>query len=1431
MESEDKLKGLFERIKSDPKMGIAYKDATYDKFREFVVSDNSFRKDLFLDLKEFGIIDPSRDFSTFNKNLEQNFLAPVQGQPQPNPLQASREKARPIGVLAPQQQPTIDQVTTRQIIGDKPVGVLAPQPQGTIDEVTSEQVVTPIEQKPEPSLGQKIMKGASDLASGFNRAVFKAPSAIAKTAAELGAGVRNIFGDNVKAEEDYAYRLADKYDDFIDNSWVGKNLIGDKDVNSLAGDVGSGLGQIATMVMSGGGSAAQGLKQTPTVLKELGKRVFSRPTAVAFTQVFDGEYQNMKEKGESDKVAFEQALLNATAMAPLENLPLANLMERATKIVGAPLAKRVLNALVQGTEEGAQEVVQQLFSNLTNNQLVELEKNIVDLSEGIERSGEAGGIVGTLLGALVGVKAGRLPKGKQPPAQLGGIPTQPAMQPRQKTNPDGSITITVGSLEEVPEQYRDKARKGFTGTATTLPFGLGKKTNIEQYSYDVTPEEAAYLGAEEVEYEPVSETEPETPIAEPTPITEPVTQDEVDFYLANQEVPAAMIEQVNADVQKILVGEMSIDDIADEKYKFIVAGELSNRESNQQDLSVSGSEERVQPVNPQQPAEVVEASGVSEDGDLEVVITNETPKEQVIASIQTLPITRVEGLGMGQSQAEGTYYSTEPVNRYATPENPAVPAKVDVKNPYVSTEDFGLVGLRNQLLNENRVQFEPPDFENFDMPDGEITIEDLSEEGIAKLSSLVTKTLQDQGYDSIYFPASDIQEGELVVFKNKKQNEQVSTTRTEVRKTKNPSKNEGALRKKGKATRNAGATPDAIAARNVEFFGNPLATSLQYTMDITYHPDLLQRIFGGPDPNKDSGRKSIAGEQRSRIGFLDKKSPIKTADRLGELLAEKYAEDNNIDVREAEERHDFTSIAEEIIMNYPTRASMVKEILNINENLEFESEREYDLEEIYGPDYNEDIANEVEEALENLPDSYWEGKQLTDKEYAELFAPEEIEPAKSPEEIQAEQIVSDAKQKVADAESALRQANKEAGQTMNIPLQEKTALGLTVEIGSPDARRKVKEAETALELAKRELQKAQSQAERLRGKPSNQLGIDTAPKQQKKPAPVKTEAGKAETSTSAETRIEGEGKESPTELKVPNPKTATVDEVLIYRLNVAQQEIEQDIADGAVPVDASSFEDLDANVDANMYVNDAERPDNVFGQIGRREKWGMEGFITHTNRMTNAIDAWLRSGRKGSVADYLPKAPDAAKTKDEEKERGGLIIEVKSNKDVSKVFKRLMKNEHEEDDYDIHGLLADWDNVEYNPDSDKLIFEETRSGTGNQVRSKKGFINDILNGNLEKEVPSAKEFIQKVKESILEEMGVSAPPLQSESLQDNAASPFSAFEPGKTAEEKEAKRKARAELKEKVGKDKFKVMETVNKDAEKILRDLEGKGKVRIDCP
>jgi len=91
------------------------------------------------------------------------------------------------------------------------------------------------------------------------------------------------------------------------------------------------------------------------------------------------------------------------------------------------------------------------------------------------------------------------------------------------------------------------------------------------------------------------------------------------------------------------------------------------------------------------------------------------------------------------------------------------------------------------------------------------------------------------------------------------------------------------------------------------------------------------------------------------------------------------------------------------------------------------------------------------------------------------------------------------------------------------------------------------------------------------------------------------------------------------------------DQVLARRLDTAKQEIKRDIASGKVPDSVKSFADLQDHVDANMYVNDADRADNLIGDLGRRESWKSADYISFTNDLIDSVNAWL--------AESAPKQP------------------------------------------------------------------------------------------------------------------------------------------------------------------------------------------------
>ena len=140
-------------------------------------------------------------------------------------------------------------------------------------------------------------------------------------------------------------------------------------------------------------------------------------------------------------------------------------------------------------------------------------------------------------------------------------------------------------------------------------------------------------------------------------------------------------------------------------------------------------------------------------------------QEKVIEEIKSKNLTHVIGLNMMPDQAQGMYISTEEKNRYETKDKKAIKVQVAIKKPLLVTEDPALIGLRTKILNDNRSKFTKEDSANYtNLPDGKITLDDLSDRGTLKLAKLTTEYLKSKGYDSIYFRESKNQEGELIVF-------------------------------------------------------------------------------------------------------------------------------------------------------------------------------------------------------------------------------------------------------------------------------------------------------------------------------------------------------------------------------------------------------------------------------------------------------------------------------------------------------------------------------------------------------------------------------------------------------------------------------------------------------------------------------------------
>jgi len=115
---------------------------------------------------------------------------------------------------------------------------------------------------------------------------------------------------------------------------------------------------------------------------------------------------------------------------------------------------------------------------------------------------------------------------------------------------------------------------------------------------------------------------------------------------------------------------------------------------------------------------------------------------------------------------------------------------------------------------------------------------------------------------------------------------------------------------------------------------------------------------------------------------------------------------------------------------------------------------------------------------------------------------------------------------------------------------------------------------------------------------------------------------------------EGADKTLRLNIPIPNPDTAQPEDVIRYRVLVAQAWIEQDIESNFLPADVSGFSEVGDYNDHNIYLIDESLKDS---KVGSFYEWGWEvqKICNHFNAVAHALDAWLKSGRKGSAADYI----------------------------------------------------------------------------------------------------------------------------------------------------------------------------------------------------
>ncbi|HUT59590.1 MAG TPA: hypothetical protein VNA25_17205, partial [Phycisphaerae bacterium] len=131
--------------------------------------------------------------------------------------------------------------------------------------------------------------------------------------------------------------------------------------------------------------------------------------------------------------------------------------------------------------------------------------------------------------------------------------------------------------------------------------------------------------------------------------------------------------------------------------------------------------------------------------------------EQLAEEAKSVAKTHAVGLGMGQNEFAGTYVSTEEAgNRYADRAKQVDVVSAAIKNPKIFRHAVEYAGYHEQFL--------PKDFNPDEMLGTTGNLASPADRAWAESAQKATDALKAEGYDSVYLPESENNEGILVVF-------------------------------------------------------------------------------------------------------------------------------------------------------------------------------------------------------------------------------------------------------------------------------------------------------------------------------------------------------------------------------------------------------------------------------------------------------------------------------------------------------------------------------------------------------------------------------------------------------------------------------------------------------------------------------------------
>lgn len=470
-----------------------------------------------------------------------------------------------------------------------------------------------------------------DLLKTAGKGAVKFPADVLETASIATAGIKNLIAKTGAVEESDAskftiYKGAQEYKKLLDEV-----IPTDKDISSgFWGQTAKAIGEMVPIILSGftaGGAktVAMAAAKKGTKLESVinyGKGLVSRMAtpqgALTISQVAAPSYEQAKNEGATENEALTYAIQNALVSYPIEMLPVDGLFKRLDKaLVGNKGVEILKRAVIGGSEEAITEGIQNVYENVSANQIYGTTKEILD---GVGNASAVGGTVGAIMNAVLTALLGRRAR---------------ATTTEEKEQLDKSIEEVKGKVEQV-----DSNNKKFVETIDileqskprTLAYGSAEYNfmestdgNLELAQDDITKEQAEGViknlssTYKKIEFS-VEEVEPEDPYKPTTykVIGKPIKteQDAIQEQATGESV--LRTEQPEMGLQQVVEGDQGLE-VAATGTQEVAPTQPQQQEIDKRQKQLEG----VERMNPNAGFPLFNVGQVHNDGN-NYIVSNET---------------------------------------------------------------------------------------------------------------------------------------------------------------------------------------------------------------------------------------------------------------------------------------------------------------------------------------------------------------------------------------------------------------------------------------------------------------------------------------------------------------------------------------------------------------------------------------------------------------------------------------------------------------------------------------------------------------------------------------------------------------------------------------------------------------------------------------